>query len=244
METCANLPTSSSVEFSPEAPSHPDVGRPALNFEDMPFTIRVVTSEADLKKTVAVRRSAYGRHVPEFGTRMTVEDADRSISSTVLIAESKLDDAALGTIRIQTNDVAPLAVEHSVALPDWCKTGRLAEATRLCVANGRSGRMVKMMLFKALFMFCEEREVDWLIVTARSPIDREYQSMFFDDVFEPGQFIPMAHVGGLPHRIMAGQVSVARQRWNEAKHPLYRFVFETQHRDIDLRDARHSAFAA
>jgi hypothetical protein len=91
------------------------------------------------------------------------------------------------------------------------------------------------MLFKALFLYCEQEQIDWLIITARSPIDREYDAMLFEDVFEHRQFMPMAHVGGLPHRVMAGEVGVARQRWGEAKHPLFKFVFQTHHPDIDLR---------
>ncbi len=220
--------------------SQTSIGQLKANAERLPFRIRVVRDESDLAKAVGLRKSAYGRHIPELGVRMGVEDCDRSMGTTVLLAEAKFDRAPLGTIRVQTNDCAPLAVEHSVALPDWCRSGRLAEATRLSVANGGAGRMVKMMLFKALFLLCEQQDINWLIITARSPIDREYEAMQFTDIFADRQFIPMGHVGGLPHRVMAGQVSVARQRWKEAGHPLYRFVFETDHPDIDLSDTRCS----
>ncbi|PMS38535.1 hypothetical protein B0G57_102116 [Trinickia symbiotica] len=210
------------------------IGELRPNVERLPFTIRIVHDESDLEKAVGLRKAAYGRHIPELGTKMIAEDSDRAMGTTVLLAEARFDRAPLGTIRLQTNDRAPLAVEHSVTLPDWCKSGRLAEATRLSVANGGAGRMVKTMLFKALFLLCEQQGVDWLIITARSPIDREYEAMQFADIFEDRQFIPMAHVGGLPHRVMAGRVGIARQRWKEARHPLYRFVFETRHPDIDL----------
>jgi hypothetical protein len=203
--------------------------------ERMPFTIRIASSERDLRKCVDVRRTAYGRHLPEFAQKMVVEACDREPGTTVLLAEAKLDDAPIGTMRIQTNEFAPLPVEQSVELPHRFGAARLAEATRLGVANGAVGKVVKMMLFKALFLYCEQEQIDWLIITARSPIDREYDAMLFDDVFEHRQFMPMAHVGGLPHRVMAGEVGVARQRWGEAKHPLFKFVFQTHHPDIDLR---------
>jgi hypothetical protein len=205
------------------------------NPERMPFTIRIASGERDLRKAVEVRRTAYGRHLPEFAQKMAVEPCDREPGTTVLLAQAKLDDAPIGTIRIQTNEFAPLPVEQSVELPHRFGAARLAEATRLGVANGAVGKVVKTMLFKALFLYCEQQEIDWLIITARSPIDREYDAMLFDDVFENRQFMPMAHVGGLPHRVMAGEVGVARQRWGEAKHPLFKFVFQTHHPDIDLR---------
>ncbi len=184
---------------------------------------------------MGVRRTAYGRHLPEFAQRMAVEDCDREPGTTVLLAEAKLDDAPVGTMRIQTNEFAPLPVEQSMELPHRFGAARLAEATRLGVANGGVGKVVKMMLFKALFLYCEQQQIDWLIITARSPVDREYDAMLFEDVFEHRQFMPMAHVGGLPHRVMAGEVGVARRRWGEAKHPLFKFVFQTHHPDIDLR---------
>ncbi|MEM5436809.1 N-acyl amino acid synthase FeeM domain-containing protein [Paraburkholderia diazotrophica] len=209
--------------------------------ERLPFTVRIAVAREDVAKAVAVRRSAYGRHLPEFARTMTIEDTDVAPGTTILLAESRLDRAPIGTMRIQTNEFAELPVEHSVELPSWCASGRLAEATRLAVAGPSSGRMVKMMLFKALFLLCEQRGIDWLLITARSPIDREYEAMLFRDIFADHRYVPMTHVGGLPHRVMAGEVSAARRRWSDAKHPLYRFVFETPHPDLNLTQPARGA---
>jgi hypothetical protein len=85
-----------------------------------------------------------------------------------------------------------------------------------------------------LFMYCQQQQVDWMVITARSPLDREYEAMLFGDVFGENEFLPMSHVGGLPHRVMAKPVAVARERWAEVRHPLFQFVFQTHHPDIDL----------
>jgi hypothetical protein len=97
------------------------------------------------------------------------------------------------------------------------------------------GRVVKVALCKALFLYCEQQQIDWMVITARSPLDREYEAMLFKDVFGAGEYIPMAHVGGLPHRVLAKEVGVARQRWEEARHPLFNYMVHTHHPDIDLR---------
>jgi hypothetical protein len=202
--------------------------------ERLPFTISIVNDEEGLEKAVDMRRAAYRRHLPEFADTMTVEVSDRATDTAVLLAESRLDGRALGTMRIQTNAERPLAVEQSVRLPDWLKDARLAEATRLGVAGGTIGRMVKIALCKALFMYCGQQGVDWMVITARSPLDREYEAMLFGDVFGNNEFLPMSHVGGMPHRVLAKPVAVAQQRWAQVSHPLYRFVFETYHPDIDV----------
>ncbi len=118
--------------------------------ERVPFTIRIVENDVGFEKAVSVRRFAYGRHLPEFAETMEVEPADKREGTAVLLAESKLDGAPLGTMRIQTNARGPLALEQSMTLLPHLATSRLAEATRLGVAGGMVGRVVKVALCKAL----------------------------------------------------------------------------------------------
>ncbi|ACC75114.1 hypothetical protein PPMP20_01410 [Paraburkholderia phymatum] len=211
--------------------------------ERLPFTIKVVSSLAELDKAVEMRRTAYGRHLPAFADTMEVEELDSSPGTVVLLAQSRLDGGPLGTMRVQTNAFSPLAVEQSVDLPDWLRQARLAEATRLGVARGGIGRMVKVALCKAYYMFCVQNSVDWMLITARSPLDREYEAMLFEDVYGQNEFLPMTHVGGLPHRVMAKPVALVRQRWAKVNHPFLGFFFETDHIDIDVRvpSAEHEA---
>src|SRR6202790_4884055 len=108
--------------------------------ESLALTIRIRSENADLEKVVEIRRMAYGRHLPAFAQKLGIEECDRDPGVAVLLAESKLDGEPLGTMRIQTNEYAPLAVEQSVRLPDWLAGSRLAEATRLGVGGGGGGR--------------------------------------------------------------------------------------------------------
>jgi len=202
--------------------------------ETLPFTVKVVSNVADLEKAVEMRRAAYGRHLPEFAGTMGVEALDSAPGTIVLLAQSRLDGGPLGTMRVQTNTFAPLAVEQSVRLPDWLGGARLAEATRLGVARGGIGRVVKVALCKAYYMYCAQNGIDWMLITARSPLDREYEAMLFSDVYGQNEFLPMAHVGGMPHRVMAKPVALVRQRWAKVNHPFLGFFFETDHPDIDV----------
>lgn len=49
----------------------------------------------------------------------------------------------------------------------------------------------------------------------------------------------LAHVFGLPHRVMV--CDLARARLDGAGHPLYDFRFQTDHPDIDLAEASAGA---
>lgn len=206
---------------------------PAMVEELLPFSLRIVRTQADLDKAVNIRHSAYARHLPGFAqTLKQPESADFEDGVVVFWAESKLDGSALGTMRIQINDRKPLCLEQSVELPDWLKTRRLAEATRLAVTNGIVGRLVKTVLFKAYFQYCQNTGIDWMVIAGRSPIDRQYDRLLFEDVFPGMGYIPLRHASNLPHRIMSFHIATAPERWRLASHPLLNFMCHVHHPDI------------
>ncbi|SFA69376.1 hypothetical protein SAMN04515620_10193 [Collimonas sp. OK607] len=207
----------------------------ALPEERLPFTIKIVSDKQALQKAVGIRHAAYSRHLPELAQNLRrFEQADLAPDVIVLLAESKLDGSSLGTMRIQTNRFNALGLEQSVTLPDWLQCRRLAEATRLGIIDGKIGKVVKALLFKAYFQYCVENGVDWMVITARSPLDRQYKALLFQDVF-PGQgFMPMQHVGNLPHRVMAFEIATAKARWAAAKHPLLSLMCDIRHPDLIL----------
>lgn len=211
----------------------------ALPVERLPFTIRRVDTEDSLWKAIRIRHAAYARHVPEFARALAAPEAcDYEDDSVVLLAESKLDGTAIGTARIQTNAYRSLHVGESVELPDWLQGRRLAEVTRLGVAEGRIGHVVKVALMKAFFQYWEQSNIEYAIATGRAPIDRQYEQLMFSDVFGPGEMIPLRHVGNMPHRVMAFEIATAEARWSAARHPLLKFVRQTNHPDIQIGELR------
>ena len=204
--------------------------------ELLPFTVRVASSEEEIEKAVSIRHSAYARHVPAFAEGLrAAEECDYQAGSVVLLAESKLDGSPLGTMRVQINRFRKLSLEQSVELPDWLKDKNLAEATRLGISLGRQGRVVKVMIFKAFLLYCLDNDIDWMVITARSPLDSQYDALLFQDVFPDRGFIPMQHVGNIPHRVMALAPRMVESMWREARHGLYECFFRTRHPDIDVR---------
>ncbi|WP_229425132.1 MULTISPECIES: hypothetical protein [unclassified Massilia] len=203
--------------------------------ERLPFTIRRVETEDDLLKAVRIRHAAYARHVPDFARSLALpEAADYESDTIVLLAESRLDGTPLGSTRIRTNLFRPLGVEESVELPDWLQGRRLVEATRLGIDEGRTGRMVKMALIKACYLYCQQNDIEWSVATGRPTVARQYEQLMFVDVF-PGQGpIPLGHVGNIAHRVMAFEIASFEARWAAARHPLLNFFFNTAHPDIDV----------
>ena len=211
--------------------------------ERLPFSVRVVRSEEALEKAVTIRQAAYARHVPAFAAKLrSPEPNDHDQGSVVLLAESRLDGSPVGTMRIQTNRFRDSAIAQSVELPAWLKNRSMAEATRLGVAQGNSGRVVKIVLCKALYLYCLAANIEWMVIAARPPLDRQYEAALFTDVY-PGEFFPMRHGNNIPHRVLAFEVGTAAERWAEASHPLSKFMVHTRHPDIDLSNADVSSWS-
>ncbi|MGZ9031888.1 MAG: N-acyl amino acid synthase FeeM domain-containing protein [Burkholderiaceae bacterium] len=210
-----------------------DDGSIRLTTERLAFEVKTAETQDDLFKAVAIRYQAYSRHLPELARRLVApEPADTAPGYTVLVAENRLDGAPLATVRLQTNEFGPLALEQSVVLPDWLQGRRLAEATRLAVADGVRGRFVTLVMFKAFFQFCLEQDVEWMVVCARPPLDRIYLSLLFEDVAADGAYLPLKHAANIPHRALAFHVRTAEPRWRTVGHSLYGFMGLTIHPDI------------
>ena len=217
----------------------PSTRQPAIKEERLAFTVRLVRNPDDLLKAVNIRHAAYARHMPEFAEKLREpEPMDSDPGVTVLLAESKLDGSPLGTLRIQSNAHMALKVEQSVSLPRWLRDRPLAEVSRLGIVGGTTGRLVKTVLLKAAFQYCEIDGIEWAIVAARAPLDRQYDQLLFEDLFPEQGFIPMRHGANIPHRVLGFEIDTGHQRWTEANHPLLSFFSHIHHPDINVRPGR------
>lgn len=222
----------------PAAPTVDEIAaKPAITKEErLAFSVRLVRSAQDLAKAVNIRQAAYARHMPEFAEKLRqAEPMDSEPGVVVLLAESKLDGTPLGTLRIQSNAHMPLKVEQSVALPRWLRDRPLAEVSRLGIVGGSTGRLVKMVLIKAAYQYCLLDEIEWMVVAARAPLDRQYDQLMFEDLFPEQGFIPMRHGGNIPHRVLGLELDTTQQRWESTDHPMLNFFVHTHHMDIDIQ---------
>ena len=199
------------------------------------FTLRPVASHDELLEACAIRAQAYGHHMPQM--RQCLEQPDELDSSegmTVFVCRDKASGRITGTMRIQTSAFGPLRIEESVRLPDRLAAAPRAEVTRLAVKVG-ADPLTKLCLMKASYLFCVARHVQWMVIGARNEaLIRNYRRLGFVDVLEHRQPVPLAHTGGLLHRILAFDVLAAERSWAAARHPLYAFMVQTQHDDLSV----------
>lgn len=202
---------------------------------ELGFTIGLVRGESALRAACVVRAQGYGHHLPELGGQLGEPDAqDRQRGCAVLLCRDKADGRPTGTARIQRTMSGLLQLEHSVILPRELAEQPRAEITRLAVAPGADA-LTRLALMKAAYLHCLASQVRWMVIGARSEaLIRIYRGLGFRDVLGPDDRVPLAHAGGLPHRILAFDVTAAERTWHAARHGLYPFMIETFHPDLQL----------
>jgi hypothetical protein len=199
------------------------------------FALQPAASYDDLLDACAVRAQAYGRHLPEMGVRLTEPDPlDQAPGTTVFLCRDKASGRATGTMRIQTSHAGALMMEQSVTLPDWLAATPRAEITRLAVSVG-ADPLTKLCLMKASYLFCMAQHVQWMVIGARNEaLIRNYRRLGFIDALGHDEQVPLAHTGGLLHSILAFDVLAAERAWAAKRHPLYGFMVQTLHEDVQV----------
>ncbi len=212
---------------------------------ELPFRVRLVRNEDQLYQAVRVRHEAYSKHHPPVvADRVGVEELDdKKVDAIVLLAESKIDAAPMGTMRVHVNVSEPLAFEKEFDLPARFRGKTLAHITRLAVTGGDASRLVKLALFKTLHRYCHALQIDWMLVAGVPPLHRQYLMLGFSDVFEDGLLRPSVTTANLPARLMGFEVPSAERRWSEAGHPLYDFMVREFHPDIEIFNSVRSMWS-
>ncbi|MEO7337955.1 MAG: hypothetical protein ABIV63_15380 [Caldimonas sp.] len=210
-----------------------------MHTQSLSFSIRIARTRNELQAACRVRAMSYGHHVPHLHeTLMEPDLLDADEHTVVVLCVDKASGEAVGTARFQTNAGGPLLIEHSVTVPDNMRKDTRAEITRLSAVAG-ADPLVKLCLMKASYLFCLATQVRWMVIGARSEaLVRQYRRLGFTDLFGDGRFVPLLHAGRLDHQILSFNVTGAESRWRETGHPLYDFMIETSHPDIQLFSTR------
>lgn len=206
-----------------------------LNAKALPFTVKIVRNEEQLHRAVGIRAEAYSRHWPNLSSILQEPEAqDRDPNSLIFLAESKDNGDAVGTMRIDTNLHGDLLICSDPNVPEFLKNEPLAYVTRLGVKQGSTGPLAKLLMFKALCRYCIAKQISWILVGVRPPGDRDYQRLGFIDIIDGGKPVPIVSSAGTPVRLMAFEIMTSERSWKESGNPLYSFMFQDYHPDIEI----------
>ncbi len=199
------------------------------------FRLELASSKQDLDDACVVRSESYGHHLPGLYDVLRRPDAiDLDPATAIFLCRDKGTGRALGTARIQTTRTGHLLIEQCAQAPAQMKQQDRAEISRFSAIRG-ADPLVKLALWKASYLFCQAEQARWMIIGARSEaLVRQYQRLGFNDIYDDRRMVRLAYAGGVAHRVLGFDVVTAERTWLAANNPLYGFIFETSHRDIQL----------
>ena len=210
--------------------------RPALETQALPFRMRIAKSMEDIQRVCQHRGEAYSRHQPDLVQRMSLfePEADDLRDDIVLVmAESHEDGQIVGSLRLSTNINTPLRFEKEFDLPERFQNVSLMEAGRMVTQNGPMGRMVVPALIKVTSEVSYRVGTDFVLLIARAPLDRMYKSWQFEDMYNGTKVVTTAQPG-VPVTLFFMDIVQVDSRLRAAHCPIYNFMAETNHPDIDL----------
>ena len=116
-----------------------------------------------------------------------------------------------------------------------------AEITRLSTIQG-ADPLVKIALCKATFLYCLANQARYMVIGARNEaLVRQYRRVGFVDLNPGEDMVPLAHAGGVPHRVLVMDTCEAPREWQQRQVGLFNFFFETLHPDIEVFDRIRSS---
>ena len=208
-----------------------------MTTQTLSFNLRTAASRDDLVRACKVRSRSYGHHLPDLSEAFAVPDsADLSPHTVVFLCEDKLSGEPIGTARVQTTTRggAALPIESCVELPGSMGRHGRAEITRMASIPG-ADPLVRLALWKAGYLYCLANQAKWLLIGARSAaLARGYRRLGATHLYADERMVPLTYAGGMPHFVLRFDVIAAERNWFEVNHPLFSFMFETVHPDIQL----------
>lgn len=199
----------------------------------LPFWIAKAGSNHELELAAKIRKTAYAKHLPQFGEQLgNPDEDDHHPDSAVLLAYSKLDGSCIGTVRVQIAIDRPLRLEESFVLPKALRQGLVAEISRLAIPARSNGLALRLMLIKAAYWYARSMQVERCFLCVRYPVDRQYRRFELNDVMHGQDFVPMKHIGMIPHRVLWFDVFRIETQWLLSSNPLHSVYFANSHPDL------------
>lgn len=204
------------------------VPRPAA----LSYTVSLVRTAQELAEVRELRGRAYGRVLPGLGEHFAQADPlDEAPGMLVFAARDKASGRLIGSSRMRSNRHEPLPLQASVALPSHLQGRHLAEITRY-VADAESLRDAPQRgLLKAMVLAAQALQIRAFVIAARDKMVRRYKALGLELLMD-GQSFPMAHIGDLPHCVMAFDMVESLRRLRETQHPISAFIEEDWHPDV------------
>lgn len=207
-----------------------------------PYRVRLVQTDAEIDAVVAIRREAYGSRLQALANQVgKPEDFDFNHGPVILLLEDRLTGRPLATTRLNTGR-GLLPIMADMQLPDFITNHSIGYVSRMAIVGEAQRKPeIRILIDKAVFQLCQAKQIRNMLIFAVVPRQRIFMSRGFRDIFEDCQPRHPAFLNHVPIRALCMDVVTLERQWHAANHPMYEFIFDKVHPEIEVFSGVSSA---
>ncbi|MDY6834870.1 MAG: hypothetical protein SVY53_08760 [Chloroflexota bacterium] len=187
------------------------------------YRVRTAKTREDLKRMYDVRYEGYRIYFDD--KNKVIDECDFEPHCTLLIAEDA-NNNMVGTIRILDRRMGSIELDAHVPMEALFSGEELhcCEATRFSVPKHVDSKEIKWLLIKSVMCYCHLNGINYIIMSSRPEIARDYHTMRFRDIGNAGVY-HHHDLGDTEHHSYILDIHSARDELKSCNPMLHDFFF-------------------
>ncbi len=203
----------------------------------MNISIRIAKTEDDLEKIFKVRETGNRRYALHKG--QLSDEYDYASNATLFLAEDDKKNP-VGTMRILDRRYGQIELDKFIKITSLLtdQDKECVEVSRLWVPKHLKSKLIKFLLWKTAFRYCQINQLITILISIRPSSARFYQRLFFFEPTGPGGIFKNPLLENLEYHIYKSDLSRTMELLKTTKHPLYDFFCIEKHPDLIIDELK------
>jgi hypothetical protein len=206
--------------------------REMKKIEELPFIVVISRDDSTSARLLATRERASNRHSHPFKHTDGFKKTLKADPGLIISAMLKTSGECLGSVKIETNFEEKFYFEDEVSTPDLAEGIGSICLSRLSVTEGQIGLIVRLALWKAVYLYAHARESQYVYGFVDTPRHRLYRSFGFQPAIDGNPDLILECHEHLPMKLVRSEVNSFQSTLQRTSQKVEEFFFQTRHPDI------------
>lgn len=193
------------------------------NLDTSDITVKEVRTPEDRRKALQLRERGYRMYFDSGGGAAA---HDKPLPNETIFLAVDQNDTPVGTLRVLDRTKGKIELDDFLDVDSLLdeKEKPCAEATRFTIAKHPKAVLIKILLWRAYFKYCQSRNIRTMLISSRQIMAKNYTYLLFKEIELKGIY-RHSHLKNKEHRTYKMNIPNLRNLWIQAKHPLFKFMF-------------------
>jgi len=199
----------------------------------MDIFVRKAKTEEGLRRVFDIRWEGYKKYVNK--KEEVIDEYDFASNATLLLAEDGFNEP-VGTMRILDRRHGKIELDEFIEVDSLLTEHekQCAEVTRFSFSKHLKSKLIKYLLWKAVFRYCQANQINTLLISMPPSAARDYQRLFLLEDLGPSGVYHHRRLGNAEHHTFKCDIPRTIEFLRSSKHPLYEFFCTDNHPNISM----------